>query len=102
MRRTLDGVELDGGGAQRNKTPSARKTVNKPRLNASLLLSPKGFAALRNTPIGSSHPDLDRVIAIYREWSNELFNGYHFEDFIDKVERECHSKYLQVILLLLK
>lgn len=91
--KTLDGLQINNPTAERRRKASETVRPRRPRLNAELLLSQKGFPTLRNHAIPAN---LDQVISLYRDWASNLFNGYHFEDFIDKVERECHSKYLQV------
>jgi replication fork protection complex subunit Csm3/Swi3 len=40
--------------------------------------------------------DLDRVLQIYQFWSHKLYPKTRFKETVDRVEKLCHSKRMQV------
>ena len=40
--------------------------------------------------------DLDRVLQVYQFWSHRLYPKTRFKETVDRVEKLCHSKRMQV------
>lgn len=45
--------------------------------------------------------DLDRVLQIYQFWSHKLYPKTRFKETVDRVEKLCHSKRMQVCAALI-
>jgi len=43
--------------------------------------------------------DLDRVLQVYQFWAHKLYPKTRFKETIDRVEKLCHSKRMQVRLV---
>ncbi|KAI9507376.1 replication fork protection component Swi3-domain-containing protein, partial [Russula earlei] len=95
----LDGV--DGAGEDDGK--KRRKPV--PKLDEARLLGKNGLPQLvKDTknfkPMGKGHEatDLDRVLQLYHFWAHRLYPKTRFKETVDRVEKLCHSKRMQVAL----
>ncbi|KAF8503422.1 replication fork protection component Swi3-domain-containing protein [Russula emetica] len=95
----LDGLDGDGEDDGKKK----RKPL--PKLDETRLLGKDGFPQLlKDTknfkPKGKGHEamDLDRVLQIYQFWSHKLYPKTRFKETVDRVEKLCHSKRMQVAL----
>ncbi|KAI0006154.1 replication fork protection component Swi3-domain-containing protein [Russula compacta] len=93
----LDGLDGDGEDGGKKK----RKPV--PRLDEARLLGKNGFPQLIEDmknfkPKGKGHEatDLDRVLQVYQFWAHKLYPRTRFKETIDRVEKLCHSKRMQV------
>lgn len=40
--------------------------------------------------------DLDRIMALYRDWAHYLYPKFQFRDFVDKTERHCRTTTMKV------
>ncbi|KAI9446322.1 replication fork protection component Swi3-domain-containing protein [Lactarius indigo] len=51
-------------------------------------------------PKGKGHEaaDLDRVLQVYQFWTHRLYPKTRFKETVDRVEKLCHSKRMQVAL----
>ncbi|KAF8274886.1 replication fork protection component Swi3-domain-containing protein [Lactarius quietus] len=74
-----------------------------PRLDEARLLGKNGLPQLiKDTknfkPKGKGHEaaDLDRVLQVYQFWSHRLYPKTRFKETVDRVEKLCHSKRMQV------
>ncbi|KAI0256839.1 replication fork protection component Swi3-domain-containing protein [Lactifluus subvellereus] len=92
---------MDGGGEDGEK--KKRKPV--PKLDEARLLGTNGFPQLvKDTknfkPKGKGHEatDLDRVLQVYQFWTHKLYPKTRFKEMVDRVEKLCHSKRMQVSL----
>ncbi|OJA08160.1 hypothetical protein AZE42_03595 [Rhizopogon vesiculosus] len=47
---------------------------------------------------GHEHSDLNRVLQVYQFWTHRLFPKTPFKDTVERVEKLCHSKRMQVRL----
>jgi replication fork protection complex subunit Csm3/Swi3 len=113
----LDGLDGDGEDDGKKK----RKPL--PKLDETRLLGKDGFPQLlKDTknfkPKGKGHEviillfhlrpvltadvritqatDLDRVLQIYQFWSHKLYPKTRFKETVDRVEKLCHSRRMQV------
>ncbi|KAI0302178.1 replication fork protection component Swi3-domain-containing protein [Russula brevipes] len=95
----LDGIDDGGEDGEKKK----RKPV--PKLDEARLLGTNGLPQLlKDTknfkPKGKGHEatDLDRVLRIYQFWTHKLYPKTRFKETVDRVEKLCHSKRMQVAL----
>ncbi|KAH9005299.1 replication fork protection component Swi3-domain-containing protein [Lactarius hatsudake] len=75
------------------------------RLDEARLLGKNGLPQLiKDTknfkPKGKGHEagDLDRVLQVYQFWTHRLYPKTRFKETVDRVEKLCHSKRMQVAL----
>lgn len=75
------------------------------RLDEARLLGKNGLPQLikdtKNFKLkGKGHEaaDLDRVLQVYQFWSHRLYPKTRFKETVDRVEKLCHSKRMQVAL----
>ncbi|KAG2349823.1 Swi3-domain-containing protein [Suillus weaverae] len=47
---------------------------------------------------GHEHSDLQRILQVYQFWSHRLYPKTPFKDTVERVEKLCHSKRMQVRL----
>jgi hypothetical protein len=113
----LDGVD---GGDENDDGKKKRKPI--PRLDEARLLGKNGLPQLvKDTknfkPKGKGHEvtyfhptpsyhliddtalqaaDLDRVLQVYQFWTHRLYPKTRFKETVDRVEKLCHSKRMQV------
>ena len=114
----LDGID---GGDENDDGKKKRKPI--PRLDEARLLGKNGLPQLiKDTknfkPKGKGHEvnftsppppsyhmiddaalqaaDLDRVLQVYQFWSHRLYPKTRFKETVDRVEKLCHSKRMQV------
>lgn len=122
-RDTGDGVGMKG--RQKGKLSEESKTRRRQlKLDENLLLSPNGFPQLikmtkdfrikgkgREVRLQShmdhclefvlcQAEDLDRLLRIYQYWTHQLYPKTTFSDTIDRIEKLCHSRRMNVSLLL--
>jgi replication fork protection complex subunit Csm3/Swi3 len=115
------GREVEGGNAKKKSKDDEKKGRQRQlRLDENLLLSPTGFPQLVkmakdfkikgkghevsrgfNRFESSFHPflqaaDLDRLLRIYQYWTHQLYPKTTFTDTIDRVEKLCHSRRMNV------
>lgn len=96
----LDGVD---GGDENDDGKKKRKPIA--RLDETRLLGKNGLPQLvKDTkhfkPKGKGHEaaDLDRVLQVYQFWTHRLYPKTRFKETVDRVEKLCHSKRMQVAL----
>ncbi|KAH9996821.1 replication fork protection component Swi3-domain-containing protein [Russula vinacea] len=95
----LGGIDGEGDDDGKKK----RKPV--PKLDEARLLGKDGLLQLvKDTknfkPKGKGHEtaDLDRVLQVYQFWTHKLYPKTRFKETVDRVEKLCHSKRMQVAL----
>ncbi|RPD66172.1 Swi3-domain-containing protein [Lentinus tigrinus ALCF2SS1-7] len=104
--RDLGDEEEDGkrtkGGKKAKDGLSKRKRKN---LDEGTLVGPLGFPALVKQaknfkPKGKGHElsDLNRLLNVYHFWSHEMYPNTQFIDTVQRVEKLCHSKRMNVAL----
>ncbi|KAH9063301.1 replication fork protection component Swi3-domain-containing protein [Lactarius vividus] len=93
---------LDGGD-ENDDGKKKRKPIAK--LDEARLLGKNGLPQLvKDTknfkPKGKGHEaaDLDRVLQVYQFWTHRLYPKTRFKETVDRVEKLCHSKRMQVAL----
>ncbi|KAI9466346.1 replication fork protection component Swi3-domain-containing protein [Lactarius psammicola] len=96
----LDGID---GGDENDDGKKKRKPIAK--LDEARLLGTNGLPQLiKDTknfkPKGKGHEavDLDRVLQVYQFWTHRLYPKTRFKETVDRVEKLCHSKRMQVAL----
>ncbi|KAI0273774.1 replication fork protection component Swi3-domain-containing protein [Gloeopeniophorella convolvens] len=95
----LDDVDDDGEEEGKKK----RKPL--PKLDETRLLGKNGFPQLvQDTkgfkPKGKGHEstDLDRVLQTYQFWTHRMYPKTKFKETVERVEKLCHSRRMQVAL----
>ncbi|KAH9981160.1 replication fork protection component Swi3-domain-containing protein [Lactifluus volemus] len=93
------------GGMDGNEDGKEKKRKPVPKLDETRLLGLNGFPRLvKDTknfkPKGKGHEatDLDRVLQLYQFWTHKLYPKTRFKETVDRVEKLCHSKRMQVSL----
>ncbi|KAG6845325.1 hypothetical protein H0H87_010782 [Tephrocybe sp. NHM501043] len=91
-----------GGGKGKEGQKERRKPM---RLDEGRLLGPKGFPKLikdtknfRMKGKGHEVTDLNRLLQVYGYWTHELYPKTTFRDTVERVEKLCHSKRMNVSL----
>ncbi|KAI0306438.1 replication fork protection component Swi3-domain-containing protein [Multifurca ochricompacta] len=86
-------------------TDGKKKRKPLPKLDEARLLGRDGLPQLiKDTknfkPKGKGHEaaDLDRVLQVYQFWTHKLYPKTRFKETVDRVEKLCHSKRMQVWL----
>ncbi|OJT04317.1 Chromosome segregation in meiosis protein 3 [Trametes pubescens] len=89
----------------RDEPVKKKKPKRRPPLDEARLVSPDGFPALAKQakefkPKGKGHEvqDLGRLLNVYQFWAHNLYANTHFTDTVQKVEKLCHSKRMNVAL----
>ncbi|KAH9079556.1 Swi3-domain-containing protein [Lactarius deliciosus] len=92
----------DGGDGNDDGKKKRRPVA---RLDEARLLGKNGLPQLiKDTknfkPKGKGHEaaDLDRVLQVYQFWTHRLYPKTRFKETVDRVEKLCHSKRMQVAL----
>ncbi|KAH9946087.1 Swi3-domain-containing protein [Epithele typhae] len=101
-----DEEEAEGGkGKDAGKRKSGVGLKKRPKLDQARLLGPDGFPALVKQakefkPKGKGHEvsDLNRLLNIYQFWGHKMYPPSQFSDTVQRVEKHCHTKRLQVAL----
>ncbi|ESK94549.1 chromosome segregation in meiosis protein 3 [Moniliophthora roreri MCA 2997] len=107
--RDLDDSGAGGSskaGNKDSKKDGEKKEKKKPmRLDETRLLGPTGFRQLiKDTkdfkPKGKGHEarDLDRLLQVYQFWAHRMYPKSQFSDTIERIEKLCHSKRMNVAL----
>ncbi|KIJ68909.1 hypothetical protein HYDPIDRAFT_36026 [Hydnomerulius pinastri MD-312] len=72
---------------------------------AGRLVGPSGFPQLikdtkgfKPKGKGHEHTDLNRILQVYQFWTHRMYPKTSFEDTVDRVEKLCHSRRMQVRL----
>lgn len=60
-----------------------------------LVLSHSTYSYLKGLQV----EDLDRLLGIYQFWAHNMFPRTQFRDTVDRVERVCRSRRMQVFRL---
>ncbi|KAF9464749.1 replication fork protection component Swi3-domain-containing protein [Collybia nuda] len=103
-RDTENGADMRSKGDDREKdtTKSRRKPV---RLDEGRLLGPTGFPQLikdtkdfRTKGKGHEVADLNRLLQVYQFWTHGLYPKTQFRDTVERIEKLCHSKRMNVSL----
>ncbi|KIM28752.1 hypothetical protein M408DRAFT_23414 [Serendipita vermifera MAFF 305830] len=86
---------------EKDGAPKGRRTIAK--VDDERLLGERGFPALikeakKFKPKGKGHEaeDLDRLMGIYQFWAHNMFPKTQFRDTVDRVERVCRSRRMQI------
>ncbi|KAL1944469.1 hypothetical protein VTO73DRAFT_2899 [Trametes versicolor] len=100
------GAKKRAGDRKGRDEPAMKKKIKRRRpLDEARLVSPDGFPALIKQakefkPKGKGHEvqDLGRLLNVYQFWAHNLYANTHFTDTVQKVEKLCHSKRMNVAL----
>ncbi|KAL4077074.1 replication fork protection component Swi3-domain-containing protein [Scleroderma yunnanense] len=101
------GAGRNAKGNEKGKSSEEGKKVRrKPAiLDEERLVGPSGFPQLikevkgfKLKGKGHEHPDLNRLLQVYQFWTHRMFPKTPFKDTVDRVEKLCHSKRMQVRL----
>ncbi|TFK42536.1 replication fork protection component Swi3-domain-containing protein [Crucibulum laeve] len=94
--------ERGNGKEKDDKKKEKRKPI---RLDEGRLLGPNGFPQLikdtKNFRIkgkGHESTDLNRLLQVYQFWSHRMYPKTQFRDTVERVEKFCHSKRMNVAL----
>lgn len=118
------GGNVKGDGKGKTADDEGKKARRKPAiLNEERLVEPNGFPQLIKDMKGfkmkgkgqevsnyvlillllisgmrssSQHSDLNRLMQVYQFWTHRLYPKTPFKDTVDRVEKLCHSKRMQV------
>ncbi|KAJ8517566.1 hypothetical protein ONZ45_g5264 [Pleurotus djamor] len=103
VRDEASGEEDKEDKAKDEKKPGLRKRI--PRLDEGRLLGKDGFPALMKAVKdfkikGKGHEvqDLDRLFLVYQFWTHQLYPKTQFRDTVERVEKLCHSRRMNVAL----
>ncbi|KAI0647088.1 replication fork protection component Swi3-domain-containing protein [Trametes meyenii] len=100
----------DGGakgkeGEKKSKDTAPGKKKKRAILDEGRLMGPDGFPALVKQakdfkPKGKGHElqDLNRLLNVYQFWAHKMYPHTHFSDTVQRVEKLCHSKRMNVAL----
>ncbi|KAI0831341.1 replication fork protection component Swi3-domain-containing protein [Trametes gibbosa] len=94
-----------GDRRDKDRDEPITKRKKRPRLDEARLVGPDGFPALvKQTkdfrPKGKGHElqDLNRLMNVYQFWAHKLYPNTQFSDTVERVEKLCHSKRMNVAL----
>jgi hypothetical protein len=81
------------------KAPNVRARALK--YGPTTLLGSRGFRALRSQAqnlewTNDPSRDLDRLMAVYRDWAHRMYPKFVFRDFVDKTEKQCRTQSMKV------
>ncbi|KAI0636935.1 replication fork protection component Swi3-domain-containing protein [Trametes polyzona] len=100
-----EGGKKGRAGDKKGKDEPIKKKKKRPTLNEARLLGPDGFPALVKQakefkPKGKGHElqDLNRLMNVYQFWAHKMYPNTHFIDTVQRVEKICHSKRMNVAL----
>ncbi|KAF8843649.1 Swi3-domain-containing protein [Paxillus ammoniavirescens] len=102
-----DGVDKPAGDTGKGKGGDGeRKEKKKPaKLDEARLVGPEGFPQLikdtkgfKAKGKGYEHADLKRMLQVYHFWTHKMHPKMPFKETVDRVEKLCHSKRMQVRL----
>ncbi|KAG1803803.1 Swi3-domain-containing protein [Suillus plorans] len=104
--RDLGPDEDDEGEKEKGKGKEGKKERKKVvLLDETSLIGASGFPQLiqnikdfKVKGKGHEHSDLQRILQVYQFWSHRLYPKTPFKDTIERVEKLCHSKRMQVRL----
>ncbi|CCM04622.1 uncharacterized protein FIBRA_06806 [Fibroporia radiculosa] len=106
----LDGVSGStqgnlGDGESKEEKGAKEKRKPLPKLDEARLLGPDGFPTLVKQvknfkPKGKGHEvtDLNRLLQVYQFWGHKMYPKMPFRDTVQRVEKLCHSKRMNVAL----
>ncbi|KAF8550446.1 Swi3-domain-containing protein [Imleria badia] len=93
-----EGKDKPGDGEKKG-----RKVL--PKLDEERLVGPDGFPLLieeikgfQPKAKGNEHTDLNRLLQAYQFWTHKMYPKMPFKDTVNRVEKLCHSKRMQVRL----
>ncbi|KAH9856920.1 replication fork protection component Swi3-domain-containing protein [Lenzites betulinus] len=94
-----------GDRKTRGRDDPVTKRKQRPRLDEARLVGPDGMPALVKQakdfrPKGKGHElqDLNRLMNVYQFWAHKLYPNTQFSDTVERVEKLCHSKRMNVAL----
>ncbi|KAG1891075.1 Swi3-domain-containing protein [Suillus subluteus] len=98
--------ENEGGKDNKEKGKDGKKERKKVvLLDETSLIGASGFPQLiqnikdfKVKGKGHEHSDLQRILQVYQFWSHRLYPKTPFKDTVERVEKLCHSKRMQVRL----
>ncbi|KAG2054647.1 Swi3-domain-containing protein [Suillus hirtellus] len=104
--RDLGPDEDDEGEKEKGKGKEGKKERKKVvLLDETSLIGASGFPQLiqnikdfKVKGKGHEHSDLQRILQVYQFWSHRLYPKTPFKDTVERVEKLCHSKRMQVRL----
>ncbi|KAH0826979.1 replication fork protection component Swi3-domain-containing protein [Lanmaoa asiatica] len=101
------GKDQSGKDAGKGKPGDGEKKGRKvlPKLDEERLVGPEGFPLLiedikgfKPKGKGNEHADLNRLLQVYQFWTHRMYPKTSFKDTVNRVEKLCHSKRMQVRL----
>ncbi|KAF9535300.1 replication fork protection component Swi3-domain-containing protein [Crepidotus variabilis] len=111
MPSSSPGRESDAGigskkGKRKEKGGEEKKARKRQaKLDENLLLGPSGFPQLvkmtkdfRIKGKGYEAADLDRLLKVYQYWTHQLYPKTTFSDTVERVEKLCHTRRMNVSL----
>ncbi|KAH7889223.1 replication fork protection component Swi3-domain-containing protein [Phlebopus sp. FC_14] len=99
-------AEKEKGADNRGGGEEGKKARKKPAiLDEARLVGPTGFPALiedvkgfKPKGKGHEHTDLNRILQVYQFWTHRMYPKTTFKDTVNRIEKLCHSKRMQVRL----
>ncbi|KAF9242124.1 replication fork protection component Swi3-domain-containing protein [Melanogaster broomeanus] len=102
------GLDKSGKDTGKEKSGDAegKKVRKKPlKLDEARLVGTEGFPQLikdskgfKPKGKGHEHTDLNRILQVYQFWTHKMYPKEPFKETVDRVEKLCHSKRMQVRL----
>ncbi|KAG6369762.1 replication fork protection component Swi3-domain-containing protein [Boletus reticuloceps] len=91
----------EGKGNPGDGEKKGRKVL--PKSDEERLVGPEGFPLLikeikgfEPKGKGNEHVDLNRLLQVYQFWTHKMYPKTSFKDTVNRVEKLCHSKRMQV------
>ncbi|KAI0670345.1 replication fork protection component Swi3-domain-containing protein [Trametes maxima] len=92
-------------GEKKSKDVAPGRKKKRAILDEGRLMGTDGFPALVKQakefkPKGKGHElqDLNRLLNVYQFWAHKMYPNTHFSDTVQRVEKLCHSKRMNVAL----